>query len=79
MGWGIPDKQIIDSRTTFLPWKVLRTINISSFTNFFLEFLLRPQIFHVPAFRKLGLEPEINVIDMDETSENIEAVKAALT
>ena len=34
---------------------------------------------NVPAFKKLGLEPEINVVDMDETSENIEAVKASLS
>lgn len=34
---------------------------------------------NVPAFKKLGLEPEINVVDMDETSESIDAVKAALS
>ena len=34
---------------------------------------------NVPAFKKLGLEPEINVVDMDETSESIEAVKASLS
>ncbi|MGD8483356.1 MAG: HDOD domain-containing protein [Thioalkalispiraceae bacterium] len=40
--------------------------------------LTREDWSNVPAFKKLGLEPEINVVDMDETSENIEAVKAAL-
>lgn len=32
----------------------------------------------IPAFKKLGLEPEINVVDMDETNASIEAVKSAL-
>lgn len=33
---------------------------------------------NIPAFKKLGLEPEINVVDMDETNASIEAVKSAL-
>lgn len=33
----------------------------------------------VPAFAKLGLDPGINVVEMDETSEAIEAIKLALT
>lgn len=32
----------------------------------------------VPAFRKLGLQPDIHVVDMDETSADIAAVKSAL-
>ena len=33
----------------------------------------------VPAFAKLGLEVDVNVIEMDETSADIEAVKSALS
>ncbi len=33
----------------------------------------------VPAFSKLGLDPSVNIIEMDETSEAIEAIKIALT
>lgn len=33
----------------------------------------------VPAFSKLGISAEVNVVDVDEISANIEAVKAALT
>jgi len=32
----------------------------------------------VPAFEKLGLQPDISVVDMDETNANIEAARAAL-
>lgn len=33
----------------------------------------------VPSFGKLGLSPDVNVMEMDETSEAITAVKSALT
>lgn len=33
----------------------------------------------VPAFAKLGLQPDVSVVDMDETNQKIEAVKSALT
>lgn len=33
----------------------------------------------VPAFAKLGLEVDVNVVEMDETSADIEAVKSALS
>ena len=33
----------------------------------------------VPAFAKLGLQPDVSVVDMDETNKQIEAVKSALT
>jgi len=33
----------------------------------------------VPAFEKLGLQPDISVVDMDETNANIEAARAALS
>ncbi len=32
----------------------------------------------VPSFSKLGLQPEVSVVDMDETNANIEAARAAL-
>jgi putative nucleotidyltransferase with HDIG domain len=32
----------------------------------------------IPAFAKLGLQPDISVVDMDETNQQIEAVKSAL-
>ena len=32
----------------------------------------------VPAFAKLGLQPDVSVVDMDETNKQIEAVKSAL-
>lgn len=32
----------------------------------------------VPSFKKLGFEPDVNVVDMEETSEDIEAVKSTL-
>ncbi len=32
----------------------------------------------VPAFAKLGMEPDVSIVDMDEAHENIESVKAAL-
>lgn len=32
----------------------------------------------IPAFSKLGLQPDISVVDMDETHQKIEAVKSAL-
>ena len=34
---------------------------------------------NVPAFSKLGLEVDVNVVEMDETSADIEAVKSALS
>ncbi len=33
----------------------------------------------VPAFGKLGLQPDVSVVDMDETNANIEAARAALS
>ena len=33
----------------------------------------------IPAFAKLGLEPDVSVVDMDETNANIEAARSALT
>lgn len=33
----------------------------------------------VPAFEKLGLQPDVSVVDMDETNANIEAARAVLT
>ncbi len=33
---------------------------------------------NVPSFTKLGLQPEVSVVDMDETNANIEAARAAL-
>ncbi len=32
----------------------------------------------IPAFAKLGLQPDVSVVDMDETNQQIEAVKSAL-
>jgi len=32
----------------------------------------------IPAFQKLGLEPEVSVVDMENVSERMDAVKAAL-
>ena len=32
----------------------------------------------IPAFAKLGLQPDVSVVDMDETNQKIEAVKSAL-
>jgi hypothetical protein len=32
----------------------------------------------VPAFSKLGLEPDTSVVDMDETNEAIQAARQAL-
>jgi len=33
---------------------------------------------NVPAFAKLGLQPDVSVVDLDETNQKIEAVKSAL-
>ncbi|MFO7603039.1 MAG: HDOD domain-containing protein [Gammaproteobacteria bacterium] len=33
----------------------------------------------IPAFAKLGLQPDVSVVDMDETNQQIEAVRSALT
>ena len=33
----------------------------------------------VPAFGKLGLQPDVSIVDMDETNANIEAARAALS
>ena len=33
---------------------------------------------NVPAFAKLGLQPDVSVVDMDETNAKIEAARSAL-